>query len=60
MCIRDSCPYFRKSVLDVICRSQSHVLEFWNEVVDAVQTLSDESAAADVVDNISTLTIAPR
>lgn len=56
----DDCPFFRKAALSVVCRSQAHVLEFWNEVVDAVQTLADETAAADIVETISTVTITSR
>lgn len=52
-------PYYRIAVASVICRSQAHAQEFWQELVAAVRTLVDETAASTVISTTEILTIAP-
>lgn len=54
----DDVPFFRVAVVDVVCRSQTHLLEFWDIVVSSVRTLVDETAAAATA-TVEILTIAP-
>lgn len=52
-------PFFRTSVMHVICRSQTHVSEFWNDVVSAVRELVTELQDAEVMSVTETITISP-